>query len=261
MITDLPNLAEGLLLHLACARLGAALATAKNADLLKTLAIPKIQCAVIAAPSLTNDEDSVSWLFKESFAAPHILAGHEEMDSMLNIASTFSEHYSDLDDDTDEYAERRPLGYFGAAKALTHGEALRQGREMVNYLCMQTDDRVCVSVTLYHAFGIGSACSSALQVGAAIVLPAVGGLQGCGVPSQRSAATLQTLISQQCTLLFADTHTLKALRDPSLSKKLREASLSAHLRGGVSKTGSGTEILSETVELAGVLLAALGNKG
>jgi acyl-CoA synthetase (AMP-forming)/AMP-acid ligase II len=190
------------------------------------------------------------------------VAGQDEMESMLSITTTSEDNNNStvFDDDTDEHARDRPLGYFASSNALTHGDALQQGRTMRDYFGMDTTDRVCVSITLYHAFGIGSACSAAIQAGSAIVLPAVGGLQGCGVPSQRAEVTLQTLVGEECTLLFADTHTLQALHNESLSKALQDANLSAHLRGGVCKTGSGSEILTETVDLAGVTLATLGKK-
>lgn len=81
--------------------------------------------------------------------------------------------------------------------------------------------------------------------------------QGCGVPSQRAEVTLDTLASQQCSLLFADTHTLKALNDDSLAAAVDEADL-ATLRGGVCKTGSGATVLEETVGLAGVQLSTVG---
>lgn len=251
--TDLPNVAEGLVLQFACARLGAAVATAKNIESLRSMMLP-IRCAVVAPAS--SSVSSASFLTQQEFGAPHIFAGDDEMETMLNICT--AENGSALDDDTDEFADGRPLGYFGSPKALTHGMALQQGRDMVAHFDMIENDKVCVSITLYHAFGIGSACSSALQAGAAVVLPAVGGLLGCGVPSQRAAATLQTLAAERCTLLFADTHTLHALGDEALSQALVEANLSAHLRGGVCKTGSGTEVLPETVELANVRLATLG---
>ena len=80
----------------------------------------------------------------------------------------------------------RALGYFNSGNALTHGSALAAGADMVQHLGMSDIDRVCVSITLYHAFGIGSACSAALLSGAAIVLPAVGGLQ---VKNRRAAVT------------------------------------------------------------------------
>ena len=86
------------------------------------------------------------------------------------------------------------------------------------------------------------------------MLPAVGGIRGCGVPSQRAEATLQTIAGEQCSILFADTHTLKALPADV------DADLNA-LRGGVVKIGSGTDFLDETREYAGVTLATLGKKG
>jgi acyl-coenzyme A synthetase/AMP-(fatty) acid ligase len=244
--TDLPNVAEGIMLHLACARLGAALAMAKNADMLNNSIPAVIRCVV------TPEQDS--WLSNQSLAAPPILAGGDEMNSMLNRVH---EDDSSLDTDDDEQASERAVGYFNSSKPLTHGSALLLGQDMKRHFNMTQDDRVCVSIMLYHAFGIGSACSSALLSGAAIVLPAVGGLRGCGVPSQRAQVTLNTLVSEKCTLLFTDTHTLKALHDDSES--LNTAELTT-LRGGICKTGSGSDILEETVDLASVALSKLGKK-
>uniref|UniRef100_A0A7S1BTK0 AMP-dependent synthetase/ligase domain-containing protein n=1 Tax=Corethron hystrix TaxID=216773 RepID=A0A7S1BTK0_9STRA len=242
--TDLPNVAEGILLHLACARLGSAIATAKNEDMLRK--IPNVKCAVATGET--------SWLMPDSC----ILAGSGDMNDMLQYRSS-GEGDDILDMDRNEQDSERALGFFNNPKALTHGSALSMGSQMLEHFHMVPRDKVCVSITLYHAFGIGSACSSALLSGAAIVLPAVGGLRGCGVPSQRAEVTLETLEKEQCTLLFADTHTLKALHDNSLREKLNDANLS-NLRGGVCKTGSGTEILNDTVELKGVTLATLGKK-
>merc|ERR1711963_1040298 len=100
-------------------------------------------------------------------------------------------------------------------------------------------------------FGIGSAVSAALQSGATIVLPDASGVVGCGQPSQRAAATLTYLESLRCTLLYADTHTLKALKD------LEPAGLT-NLRGGICKVGSGTTFLEASSELAGVPLLTMG---
>lgn len=237
--TDLPNVAEGILLHLACARLGAAVATAKDAA--KFHQLPSIACAVLAS----ND----SWLSQMSFLAPSI--GQSELQSMMTCPLTASSIDNSVNDDTID----RPHGYFGSVSPLMHSAALKQGQDMIQYLSIIPNDRVCVSITLYHAFGIGSACSAALQAGATIVLPGVGGIHGCGVPSQRAELTLHTLESQKCTLLFCDTPTLKAMDD--ILKQ--ETDLSA-LRGGVCKTGSGTDILDENVELKGVKLATLGKR-
>ena len=237
--TDLPNVSEALLLYLACARLGAAVATAPNAMVLSTLPTTPI-CAVTASNN--------SWLAEASFQAPAIVAGQPEMNSMTALLSSGYTTDNTVDDGID-----RPLGYFGTAIPLMHASALKQGQGMVHYWSIQPSDRICVSITLYHAFGIGSACSAAWQAGATIVLPAVGGLMGCGIPSQRAETTLCTLESQKCTLLFCDTHTMKAFGNESLEK----TDLSA-LRGGVCKTGSGTTFLKETIMLKGVTLATLG---
>jgi acyl-coenzyme A synthetase/AMP-(fatty) acid ligase len=236
--TDLPNVAEGIVLFLACARLGASVATAKNAEGL--VVMPSISVAVTASQH--------SWLVQESFTAPPIVAGEAEMQSMLNLLPSKEQ---DVEGDSID----RPLGYFGSASPLMNSSAIQQGQDMARYLAMTSNDRVCVSITLYHAFGIGSACAAALQSGSAIVLPAVGGLQGCGIPSQRAEMTLRTLESQNCTLLFCDSHTLQAFEKESLEK----ADLSS-LRNGVCKTGSGTDILDETRDLKGIRLATLGKR-
>lgn len=241
VMTDLPNVAEGLLLQLACSRLGAAVATAKGPDKLHV----EFQCRVVA-----NRE---SWLANEVYNVPMIVAGETLMEEMLHVGGDID---NPLDDDSDEYAPERPLGFFGSAKALTQGSAVHQGQDMKTHLAMTENDRSCVSITLYHAFGIGSGCSSSLLSCGTIVLPAVGGLHGCGVPSQRASATLKTLESEKCTLLFADTHTLKALNDESLAPELEKAQLS--LRGGICKTGSGATILDATVRLANATLSTLG---
>merc|ERR1712050_529596 len=127
-------------------------------------------------------------------------------------------------------------------------------------------DRVLVSITLCHAFGIASAVGSALNAGAAVVLPGSSGIRGCGSPSQRAQVTLSVLESQRCSLLFADVHTLKALPSPG------QADLSK-LRGGACKVGSGSDFLEEVreaklgpngelrpLEYAGVALVAVGKK-
>ena len=66
-------------------------------------------------------------------------------------------------------------------------------------------------MTLFHAFGIGTAATSALCREAAVVLPAVGGIRGCGDPKRRSSVTLDVMRSERATIVFADSHTLRAL--------------------------------------------------
>ena len=94
----------------------------------------------------------------------------------------------------------------------------------------------------------------------------MGGIRGCGVPAQRAEATLQVLSSQNCTLAFFDTHTLKALPAPgslefqALESKLGQPLSLEALRGGVCKVGSGSDFMDETTEYAGVTLATLSKR-
>jgi len=99
--------------------------------------------------------------------------------------------------------------------------------------------------------------------GGAVVLPAVGGIRGCGDPQQRADVTLSVLEASRATQLFADTHTLRAM-PPADGRDL------SALRTGVVKIGSGSDFLEgvheaptkggEPLELsfAGVRLVAMG---
>ena len=69
--------------------------------------------------------------------------------------------------------------------------------------------------------GIGSAVTSAVMSGAAVVLPAVGGIKGCGDPKQRAGVTVEVLHETQSTLLFADTHIIKQMPAGDCSLRLR----------------------------------------
>jgi hypothetical protein len=135
-----------------------------------------------------------------------------------------------------ESAASAPHAFFGSAKALTCGELWELGADAQKQLGITAEDRVCVSITLMHSFGIASAVAGTIQAGAAVVLPAVGGIRGCGVPSQRAEVTLEVLASTKASLLFGDFHTLKALPEPGTTD------LGA-LRGGVIKCGSGIDFM------------------
>ena len=101
----------------------------------------------------------------------------------------------------------------------------------------------------------GSAVCSALAAQAAVVLPAVGGIRGCGVPSERAEATLSVLAGERCTVLFADTHVVKNLQQLPLPR-----GGVIQLRTGVCKTGSGSDFLPQTVRYAGIELQTMGKQ-
>jgi|AntRauMFilla1563_2_1112583.scaffolds.fasta_scaffold229762_1 hypothetical protein len=93
--------------------------------------------------------------------------------------------------------------------------------------------------------------ASTIMSGATVVLPAVGGIRGCGDPAQRARVTRDAMLHTRSTLLFGDSHTIKALEplgDPG----------DHHLRSGLIKIGSGTDFLESTTSYAGVTLRNMG---
>ncbi|EEC46545.1 predicted protein [Phaeodactylum tricornutum CCAP 1055/1] len=243
LVSDLPNIQENLVLQIACNRLGVGYATAKNAEGLAKFSKVKGALASTGGGVLAEANLSLPVLTGE-FVLDLIQNGLDETVIEESVNDTLDESSTD---------ESLGHGYYNTTTAYTNLQALSHGQEAAAVLHMTEYDVVCVAVTLCHPFGIGSGVCSALQSGASIVLPAVGGIQGCGVPSERAAATWQALRSESCTLLFADTHTLKALpMDSDTAATLRS------LRGGVCKTGSGATFLDDIVMLDNVSLRTIG---
>ncbi|KAJ1622522.1 hypothetical protein T492DRAFT_1061702 [Pavlovales sp. CCMP2436] len=253
VVADLPNTGENLLLQIAASRAGVAVATVKDAEALSALVAAISAQGGRVCGAITTDASSTLARAGASLPLGVVTAG-PALEKLMGAPEEGApaEHER-------EAPEGKPLGYWSSLKALTHEEALALGSACAEELALQPTDRVCVAISLYHAFGIGSACASALHSGAAIVLPAVGGIRGCGVPEQRAALTLRVLAAQQCTVLFADSHTLKALESPELVRAREELDLS-HLRAGVVKVGSGADFLEATITFAGVPLRTLGKR-
>ncbi|CAE8706527.1 unnamed protein product [Polarella glacialis] len=254
LVTDLPNSVENLLLQVACSHLGVAVATAKDPKTLEKL--------VAARPwDVRGAVCGPSFLIKSQLSLPPVII--EELDGSLSPLLSSGDK-SPLAEPRDNAA----LGYWNVTKALTNGEALGvMGAAAAERLAVTAEDRVLVSISLCHAFGIGSAVGGAWLGGAAAVLPGAIGIQGCDSPSQLAEATLACLVSQRCSLLFVDVYTLKGLPVPSPGLDL------SALRGGVCKVGSGADFLEEIreakigpdgelrpLEYAGVQILAMGRK-
>jgi hypothetical protein len=239
MVSDLPNIAENLILQVACNRLGITYATTKNLEGMAKL--PKVRGAVCATGE--------GYLADTNLPLPY-LSGQFLMDMMHGDGLT---EFGLEDYDQEDGENLAPHAHYNNTLPFTNEEALRLGEDAAWELAMIEQDIVCISISLCHAFGMGSAVCSALHCGATMVLPAVGGIQGCGVPSERAKATFEALEEGKCTLLFADTHTLKALTEFDKPERLS-------LRGGICKIGSGSDFLSETVTYGGVSLKTMGKK-
>jgi len=243
-VSDLPNVCENLVLQLALAHLGASIATVKDAEGLAKLCDRETVCVALSS-------SRSSFLASAELKAPPIILA-ESSDEDIKPGSLLFQEVSSAPADTADALAREDglMGVYNGA-SLTHGTALSLARDAAAHLQTTPDDRACVSITLCHAFGIGSATGSALSSGAAVVLPAVGGIRGCGDPKQRAAVTLEVLRSAAATQLFADTHTLRAFPETS------DATLA--LRTGVVKIGSGSDFLdSPTYRFAGVTLHSMG---
>lgn len=237
VVSDLPNITENLVLQLACSQLGAAYATVKDNEGLT--ALNNTYNVVGCVPTSIE-----SWLITEfDLDEGVILLGTDfenNCGDWMKHGSSFTTTPSDDD---------RAHAYFNSTKALNGSEIVDLGQQTSTQFHMTDKDRVCVSITLCHSFGIASGVGSIFTAGAGLVLPAVGGIKGCGIPSERAIATLQTLTDTDSTLLLADTHIVKNFPE--------EATLKA-LRGGIVKTGSGSTFLKETVSFAGVDLITMG---
>ena len=244
LISDLPNVAENLMLQVACNRIGVAYATAKDLEGMAKLA--KVKGSVSATGTGFLAETTLSLPF---------LSGDFLLD-LLHGTSGGNNEFLDFDFENNEQdgsAVLPPHAYYNNTTPFTNEGALEMGADAAWEIAMIEDDNVCVAITLCHAFGMGSAVCSTIQEGATLVLPSVGGIRGCGVPSKRAEATLHVLESEKCTLLFADKHTFKAFSDED---ELRIKQMP--LRGGVCKVGSGSQFLEETVECGGAIFKTLG---
>eukprot|EP00913_Durusdinium_trenchii_P021187 g19905.t1 len=258
VVTDLPNSADNLLLQVSCSSGEASFRADDEGQLAE---LQKVTDLKLAVTHRSGDAVNAALAKYQLPAKPVVVEDgwHSEtwspdfdLDGELAplVQSEVPERVSVAGDDT-------LLGYWSSTKALTIREAIEEmGAAAKERLAITAADRVLVSITLCHAFGIGSAVTG-------LVLPGASGIRGCGSPSQRAEATLAAMVSHKCSLLFADIHTLKALPTPSGQLQLR---------GGVCKVGSGAEFLDlreaklgpngemRPLEYAGVPLVAIGKR-
>ncbi len=254
VLSDLPNVAENLVLQIACDRLGAAMGTAKNAKAIETMKEKIDIRSCVSTSNPLNNSEHIFGDIMSSIGSPPVIVGSKEsggnvtrFENLLECDVSNFEKNSNRNDEAGEV----PFAYFNSLNPLYSNQIVELGAAAAEKLSLDVEDRVCVSITLCHAFGIGSACTSAFVSGSTVVLPAVGGIHGCGVPSIRAEATLDVLREQECTILFADKHIINAFpEDDSVELK--------HLRSGVVKTGSGSDFLDERMSYAGVHFETMG---
>lgn len=253
VVSDLPNTVENLVLQVACSRLSVAYATVKDAKMLGDFMADGSSLVnfVHSVPASTEswlhssgqgsqpESTSVEDLFKE------LLSGSEEEGPVLTEGCSGDED--------------RPHACFNTAtKPLREREMMMLATDAQKTLQLLPTDKVCVSITLCHPFGIASGVGSVFSAGSTLVLPAVGGIRGCGVPAERAEACLKVLQEEECSVLFSDAPIIKQLEQlPSGNARGLEL---PHLRTGVVKTGSGGDFLEEKIRIGGTELWTMGKK-
>lgn len=175
VVSDVPNVAENLVLQLALSQLGASMATVKDAASLDQL---RATHSVRAAVCRDAGEESFLPSAAADLPAPPVLLSGDS--TSVPRALAFSELACAPAEHADPSAAADGLMAIFSGAALTHNAAMALGADAARRLNIGRTDRCCVSVTLCHAFGIGSGAGAALGVTAAVVLPAVGGIRGCG---------------------------------------------------------------------------------
>ena len=174
LVSDLQNTSQNLVVQLACSSLGVAYGTAKNdaalAKLTSTLDVGGILCT--DAPNDGHMAHGVSLILP---------AADLHQESMGREGETVSG------------GANENHAFYNSTSPLTNDAIDELAEDAIRHLELTPSDTACVSITLSHAFGIGSAAAACLASGACISLPNVDGLHGCGVPSDRAAATLLAL--------------------------------------------------------------------
>ena len=245
--SDLPNTTENLLLQLALSSRQAAYATTKDAQALAAL---RATHNIVGCVPVTKD----SWMYSDSkgdaAAIPCSMLG---CDFEAQSAGWLKTNQPEGEDNGGDEVDDGPHAYFNSSTALQSRDVVALGEAAASKLEMAASDKVCVSITLCHSFGIASGVAAVFSRGATLVLPAVGGIRGCGNPSERAESTLQVMAATGATLLLADTHIVKSFPSDVSSK------ITA-LRGGIVKTGSGSDFLDENVSVGGVDLFTMGKR-
>lgn len=255
VISDLPNTAENLLLQIACSRLGIAYCTVKDEAMFKAHQQLEKK-GVIYGHSIASDTSS--WLNTLPATGGSSLVGCTIVDCLFDDLCGESEVGGDVSTPPQSNQDAPHAFFNTATKPLLNSEIASLGEDASKVLHLTSDDKVCVSITLCHPFGIASGVSSVFHSGATLVLPAVGGIRGCGDPKERAEACLKVLEEEGCSVLFSDAPIMKQLQQNTPVQKL--ANGVGKLRTGVVKTGSGSDFLEDKMMFGNVEMWTMGKK-
>lgn len=227
----LPSVAENVLVQLAAAIGSVRVATVKDADGMAKL--EALQCKGIITtlenhlssgkaapgsaiiPPIVTDTQQITGDFLRFSELLSLGAGSAGLSTPQGLAS-----------DGDAAMQY----FYNSAKGTSQAELISAGDAAAAELALSPADSVCLPITLSHSFGFGSGALAVLRSGATLVLPSA-------TPGN-SSDTIAAITDHGCTVLYADTHTLKGL----LSEEEAAAGgldLPETFRGGLVKIGSG----------------------
>jgi hypothetical protein len=161
LVSDLANTAENLILQIACSRIGVGYATVKDSSNLDALTAEK---PGRVRGVVTTDQSG--FLSSAKLFHPAIFASDDDIARGLSLAQLFhSASLPTASTDVPLNSSSVDWGYFNSVKPLSCREVEELGASSATYLKITEKDAVCVSITLCHPFGIGSACAGALMSG------------------------------------------------------------------------------------------------
>ena len=286
-VMRLDNVAENVLLQLACASAGVSCCTVKTPD---ALADEMGAMTTLHAAAATDDLASAGFFVKPqdegemrganvllhvpSEHARRLLTLAPAAEEFSSASSTDAISRSSRSSSSESSSESSGNGldsisgggggsgkdgrgelcaFYNSATGTPWSALAASGAAMVEHLAIDGEGRgdvICVPITLCHSFGMG-ATLAAVQSRATLLLPS---------PTPSAAHTAAALEAHAATVLLADTHTLKALNaaadDDGGGGGFKPPS---SLRGGFVKVGSGEALgAGPPVDWSGVPLTTVG---
>ena len=156
----LKNCAENVIVQLGSSFLGVAVVTAKDAASLVTLA-SQLSCKGAVSDVACGKDAS----FAGAFNSPIIITGdcrdvkvsHVPFDEFLKSPMSVVGQAKGFDSSA-------PAAFYGARSAVTQRDLIQAAEAAQNHLQLASSDRLCLTITLNHSFGLGSGAAASTSV-------------------------------------------------------------------------------------------------
>ena len=246
----LDNVAENVLVQLACAIADISVCTVKTTEGI----VNEIGAlTVIHAAAKQSDLEAAGYFLQSSgeeigsidSVMLHLPSNHvRPLLSRSRAAEEFLEFAEGNQRNSSKNKQEECCAFYNSATGTSWTTLQKNGEAMIEHLDIGEEDIICVPITLCHAFGM-SATLAALSSSCTLLLPS---------PTASAEHTVAALESNGGTVLLADTHTLKALETSGFNAP-------PTLRGGFVKVGSGDIIgAGPPAQWCDVRLATVGKQ-